>query len=327
MVFFGMKRALVVVALVAFVVAEGFVALRTPAPRVQQRAHSLDEERAKLELLVRRTQTTPTKGVPVNVAEWTYVPGVREVLRVHEPALTYLFKDALGADRTYVHLLRGQSTGAEMRVLDVKESRDELYALVHCVGRVAVPSEFVESLRARVEIEPLFDDEERASSRHAGADSKLWARRWARLDDPIDDWEPSWLLNGGVRRNFFPKGEPSSSSSSSSTAEDGALAELESRLWTELDALSALIRQSRTSGRYDLPASVEALRAATTPVSRRALRLSFAVASVLELDYDRSADRQALLDCTSTARRLTEAITRVTDHRLALTAALLKENH
>ena len=294
--------------------ADGFLRCSARQPQVKRKAK--DDDRDRLESLMRLT-TTPgsdkTTLVPLLEAPWTYLPGVREVLRVQRPALTYLFKDVVlpSASKTYVHALAGAGVGLEMRCLDSIEQRDELYVLVHCLRRVTFQRESRKVLPF-VSYAPFFDAEE---------DEKDF-EVWSDVDDPIDDWLSNWFLDGGARRRHPPFFKSLDLSPESG---DDLLEDAESELWRTLDAFVALVRKSRTSGRFDLPPPLMALRnpPENYPLRRRAQRLSFLVAKVLELD--RASDRQVFLDCETTAARLHMATAQLSRDSRALQAALSLE--
>lgn len=290
-----------------------------------------EEARDRLEALLRQTPAPSVQEdaglVPVLEARWTYLPGVRDVLRVHAPALTYLMSDVVlrSTERNYVHMLDGERhIGVMMRVLDTVHTERELFALVHCTHRVRVISFAGEALHRRAYVEPMLDDEEQRLTDDAFAD----ATQWAGLDDPLDDFKPTWLRQGGQCRRIHlddtqpQDGQPRTLSSCDS---DKVAAELESQLWAKIDGFSELVKRSRTSGCYELPPLVAALRNAPSsyPPHRRRLRLSFAVAEVLDLD--RAHDRHTLLMCTSTADRLALAIDRLALDTKNLAAALALE--
>lgn len=319
--------------LVVVPVCHAFVQVRNSGAQGRLTARQSSEEaRDRLEALLRQTPVSSVQEdaglVPVLEARWTYLPGVRDVLRVHAPALTYLMSDVVlrSKERNYVHMLDGeQQVGVMMQVLDTVNTERELYALVHCTHRVRIISFEGEALHRKAYVEPMLDAEEERVSDDDFAD----AARWAGLDDPLDDFKPTWLRHGGQRRRIHLDDAPPPQGGDvrkvSSCDSDNVAAELESQLWAEIDGFAELVKKSRTSGCYELPPLVAALRHAPSsyPPHRRRLRLSFAVAEVLDLD--RGCDRHALLLCTSTADRLALAIDRLARDTKNLAAALALE--
>mmetsp|Transcript_10007 Transcript_10007/g.13849 ORF Transcript_10007/g.13849 Transcript_10007/m.13849 type:complete len:255 (+) Transcript_10007:339-1103(+) len=232
-------------------------------------------------------------------------------------------------DRRYVHLLKGNAIGVEMKVLDVVHYHDEMFVLVHCLRRVRIIEKEEEkkfNLRRFVQIEPIFDREEILA--FAGNISLACkdAATWQNIDDPIDDFSPTWLRDGGAGtpRSFFKKERMGNTQKLNSNDMNDSL---ESQIWQQLDRFVQLVRTSRTSGQFDLPPLIQDLRkyASFLPPHRRRLRLSFAIAEmILDLD-DRASARQLFLDCTSTADRLQLIIDRLLYDNNQLSAALALE--
>ncbi|KAJ1463178.1 hypothetical protein M885DRAFT_610195 [Pelagophyceae sp. CCMP2097] len=270
----------------------------------------------------RSTDSTEARSedeMPLNTASWTYYPGMREVVHVHRPAFVYMIEEAVlrGGGR-YVHALEGSDVGVVVEVVAVKrdELRGSIFILVHATRRVR----FQRGDRGLVmwcATQPLLDCEE-ASAADANA--------WARLDDVYAPSE-TWLRDGNVQRLApdFADAAMGAPQPAEAHADDDALRQAEAEVWAEVDTLVGLIRRSRTTGEYDLPPWLLALRAppASYPAWRRALRLSFSLDALLDLD--RAGERQAWIECTSTVARLGLARDRLTAQRAALAAALALE--
>ena len=262
--------------------------------------------------------------MPVHSAPWAMYPGLREVLHVHRPAFRYLFEEHVlrSENKTYVHVLDGADVGVRVRVLDSLRSGDSLFVLIHATDRVRVESNADagstkspsrrELVRFADAIAPVRDDEERGVD-----DAKL-----ALWDDPLS-FDERWFLRGAGRRAPELWRAPVVSRRADA---DEALEGLETLLWRALDDLVALIRKSRTSGDFSLPPGVEALRpddAPHYPPARRALRLSFSLANLLDLG--KTEDRQHLIALTSTKRRLAHLLAITQDQTRELAAALSLE--
>ena len=101
--------------------------------RRRQASLEAAEKRSQLEALNAAFRSSggeaEREGVPIHAsAPWTYLPGQREVLRVHEPALAHLFREVVlpSESREYVHVLAGSDVGVVVRGRDgvVRFSRD-----------------------------------------------------------------------------------------------------------------------------------------------------------------------------------------------------------
>ena len=249
-------------------------------------------------------------------APWAVYPGLREVIHVHRPAFRYLFEEVVlrSENREYVHVLEGSRVGCVVTVLDTLKSGDSLFVLAHATERVRVDAATGGAkplVRFAETLEPLRDDEERGLDAHALA---AW-------DDPLE-FDGRWFLRGASK----PAPDLFRAPAFPASAEDPALEGLETLLWRSLDDLAALIRRSRTSGDFELPAPLSALRpdlSPSYPAARRALRLSFSLATLLE--FGRAGDRQALLEETSTKRRLAALLAAVDGQIRDLAAALRLE--
>jgi len=246
-------------------------------------------------------------ALPVHEAPWTYCPGQREVLRAHEPAFQHFFRDVVlpSRSREYAHVLAGGAeTAVAVSVLDFVDSGSELFVLVHATRRVAAPARLEEGRRP---LTRFLDQPE------AVLDAQQTAPAATASDELA--FEPDWLRRGATRT------APDLSRAIGASA-PAAVVAAERETWRALDALVALVKRSRSSGVYDLPPRVEALRPANAPQLGldRAVRLSFSLDSVLGLD--RAADRQRLLDSRSAAERL-RGLTELADEQgIALAAAL-----
>ena len=272
---------------------------------------------AKLNNLIRAgDDAAEDKGTPVHEAPWAVYPGLREVIHVHRPAFRYLFEEVVlrSENREYVHVLEGSRVGCVVTVLDTLKSGDSLFVLAHATERVRVDAAAGGAkplVRFAETLEPLRDDEERGLDAHALA---AW-------DDPLE-FDGRWFLRGASK----PAPDLFRAPAFPASAEDPALEGLETLLWRSLDDLAALIRRSRTSGDFELPAPLATLRpdlSPSYPAARRALRLSFSLATLLE--FGRAGDRQALLEETSTKRRLAALLAAVDGQIRDLAAALRLE--
>ena len=272
---------------------------------------------AKLNDLIRAgDDAAEDRGTPVHEAPWAVYPGLREVIHVHRPAFRYLFEEVVlrGENREYVHVLEGSRVGCVVTVLDTLKSGDSLFVLAHATERVRVDAATGGAkplVRFAETLEPVRDDEERG----------LDARALAAWDDPLE-FDGRWFLRGAAK----PAPDLFRAPACPASAEDPALEGLETLLWRSLDDLAALIRRSRTSGDFELPAPLSALRPDLSPgypAARRALRLSFSLATLLE--FGRAGDRQALLEETSTKRRLAALLAAVDGQIRDLAAALRLE--
>ena len=272
---------------------------------------------AKLNDLIRAgDDAAEDKGTPVHEAPWAVYPGLREVIHVHRPAFRYLFEEVVlrSENREYVHVLEGSRVGCVVTVLDTLKSGDSLFVLAHATERVRVDAATGGAkplVRFAETLEPLRDDEERG----------LDAQALAAWDDPLE-FDGRWFLRGASK----PAPDLFRAPAFPASAEDPALEGLETLLWRSLDDLAALIRRSRTSGDFELPAPLATLRpdlSPSYPAARRALRLSFSLATLLE--FGRAGDRQALLEETSTKRRLAALLAAVDGQIRDLAAALRLE--
>lgn len=201
-------------------------------------------DRSRLELLIQDDEVKEQMGLPLFAASWTYYPGARDLLRITQPSLWFMFSEQIlkSENMSYVHCLEGRRIGVEMRVLDARKVGQDLYALVHAVGRVRLDEEASTEgpLRRTIQSTPL--------------DTLL----------PDLSFEDTWLRSGrlfaeeerdavGRRRTYEP--------------------------WPTIDEYVSSVKASRTSGQFQLPWRLERLRY----VDDRE-RLSYEIAYLLDLD-------------------------------------------